>query len=61
VNAVAPGVLDPPGADEAVRRRIPAGRFGTHREAVEAVLFLLAGGGYTTGEVLSVDGGRGLA
>ena len=61
VNAVAPGVLDPPGAEDAVRRRIPAGRFGTHGEAVEAVLFLLAGGGYTTGAVLSVDGGRGLA
>jgi 3-oxoacyl-[acyl-carrier protein] reductase/pteridine reductase len=61
VNAVAPGILDPPGADEAVRRRIPAGRFGTHGEAVEAILFLLAGGGYTTGEVLSVDGGRSLA
>jgi hypothetical protein len=28
---------------------------------VEAVLFLLAGSGYTTGEVLRVDGGRGLA
>ena len=60
VNAVAPGVLDPPGAEDAVRRRIPAGRFGTHAEAVEAVLFLLAGGGYTTGEVLRVDGGRAL-
>jgi len=61
VNAIAPGVLDPPGADEAVRRRIPAGRFGSHGEAVEAILFLLAGSGYTTGEVLRVDGGRGLA
>jgi len=60
VNAVAPGVLDPPGAEDAVRRRIPAGRFGTHAEAVEAVLFLLAGGSYTTGEVLRVDGGRAL-
>jgi 3-oxoacyl-[acyl-carrier protein] reductase/pteridine reductase len=60
VNAVAPGVLDPPGAEEAVRRRIPAGRFGTHAETVEAVLFLLAGAGYTTGEVLRVDGGRAL-
>ena len=58
VNAVAPGVLDPPGAEDAVRRRIPGGRFGTHAEAVEAILFLLAGGGYTTGEVLRVDGGR---
>jgi NAD(P)-dependent dehydrogenase (short-subunit alcohol dehydrogenase family) len=61
VNAVAPGILDPPGAEEAVRRRIPAGRFGTHAEVVEAVLFLLAGGAYTTGEVLRVDGGRALA
>jgi NAD(P)-dependent dehydrogenase (short-subunit alcohol dehydrogenase family) len=61
VNAVAPGVLDPPGAEDAVVRRIPAGRLGTHGEAVEAVLFLLAGGAYTTGEVLGVDGGRGLA
>jgi NAD(P)-dependent dehydrogenase (short-subunit alcohol dehydrogenase family) len=60
VNAVAPGVVDPPGAEDAVRRRIPAGRFGTPTEVVEAVLFLLAGGGYTTGHVLSVDGGRGL-
>jgi len=60
VNAVAPGVLDPPGAEDAVRRRIPAGRFGTHAETVEAVLFLLAGGSYTTGEVLRVDGGRAL-
>jgi hypothetical protein len=58
---VAPGILEPPGADEAVRRRIPAGRFGTHGETAEAILFLLAGGSYTTGEVLRVDGGRSLA
>jgi NAD(P)-dependent dehydrogenase (short-subunit alcohol dehydrogenase family) len=61
VNAVAPGVLDPPGAEEAVRRRIPAGRFGTYAEAVEAVLYLLAGAPYTTGALLRVDGGRALA
>jgi NAD(P)-dependent dehydrogenase (short-subunit alcohol dehydrogenase family) len=61
VNAVAPGILEPPGAEEALRRRVPAGRFGTHAEAVEAVMFLLTGGGYTTGEVVRVDGGRGLA
>jgi len=60
VNAVAPGVLDPPGAEEGVRRRIPAGRYGTHAEAVEAILFLAAGARYTTGEVLGVDGGRAL-
>jgi NAD(P)-dependent dehydrogenase (short-subunit alcohol dehydrogenase family) len=61
VNAVAPGVLDPPGADEAVRGRIPAGRFGSHAEAVAAVLYLLAGATYTTGALLRVDGGRALA
>lgn len=61
VNAVAPGVLEPPGAEEAVRRRVPAGRFGTHAEAVEVVMFLLTGSGYTTGEVVRVDGGRSLA
>jgi 3-oxoacyl-[acyl-carrier protein] reductase/pteridine reductase len=61
VNAVAPGILDPPGGAEAVRERVPAGRFGAPREAVEAVLFLLSGASYTTGEVLRVDGGRSLA
>jgi NAD(P)-dependent dehydrogenase (short-subunit alcohol dehydrogenase family) len=61
VNAVAPGILDPPGADDAILGRIPARRFGRHAEVAEAVLFLAAGGSYTTGDVLSVDGGRGLA
>ncbi len=61
VNAIAPGILDPPGADEAVRSRIPAGRFGSHDEAVSAALYLLAEATYTTGEVLALDGGRALA
>ena len=61
VNAVAPGILDAPGAPEALERRVPAGRFGTQAEVVEAVKFLLAGSTYTTGEVMRVDGGRGLA
>jgi len=60
VNAVAPGIVDPPGADERVRGRIPQGRFGSPAEVVEAVLFLAAGAGYTTGEVVRVDGGRAL-
>ena len=60
VNAVAPGILERPGAGDAVRERIPAGRFGTHDEAVEAVLYLLVGASYTTGEVLGLDGGRAL-
>jgi NAD(P)-dependent dehydrogenase (short-subunit alcohol dehydrogenase family) len=61
VNAVAPWILEPPGADPALLKRVPQGRFGTHREAVEAVLFLAGAAGHTTGEVLRVDGGRSLA
>jgi NAD(P)-dependent dehydrogenase (short-subunit alcohol dehydrogenase family) len=61
VNAIAPGILDPPGGPPTVRERVPAGRFGTHAEAVRAVLFLLSGASYTTGEVVRVDGGRSLA
>jgi NAD(P)-dependent dehydrogenase (short-subunit alcohol dehydrogenase family) len=60
VNAVAPGVLDPPGAGQSLAGKIPLGRFGAHQEAVEAVLFLAAGASYTTGEVMTVDGGRRL-
>ncbi len=61
VNAVAPGVLDSPGGPEAVRARVPQGRFGTLSEAVDCVMFFAAGGTYVTGEVLRVDGGRALA
>jgi 3-oxoacyl-[acyl-carrier protein] reductase/pteridine reductase len=61
VNAVAPGILDPPGAADDLRRRIPLGRFGGLDEVVEATLFLAAGASYTTGEVLTFDGGRALA
>ena len=60
VNAVAPGILAPPGAGEKVREKIPQRRFGTAAEVVETILFLAAGGGYTTGEVIRVDGGRAL-
>lgn len=60
VNAVAPGVLDPPGGPAGLEGRIPQRRLGTHAEAVEAVLFLLTSARYTTGEVLRVDGGRAL-
>jgi 7-alpha-hydroxysteroid dehydrogenase len=60
VNAVAPGILEPPGAGESVRKKIPLGRFGRPAEVVESVLYLAAGSGYTTGEVIRVDGGRAL-
>jgi NAD(P)-dependent dehydrogenase (short-subunit alcohol dehydrogenase family) len=61
VNAVAPGILEPPGAPETLKQRVPAGRFGTLAEVADTVVFLLAGSPYTTGEVIRVDGGRGLA
>ena len=60
VNAVAPGILEPPGAGESVREKIPLRRFGTLAETVETVVFLAAGAGYVTGEVIRVDGGRAL-
>jgi NAD(P)-dependent dehydrogenase (short-subunit alcohol dehydrogenase family) len=61
VNAVAPGILEPPGASDALRQKIPLGRFGATEEAVAAVLYLATSGTYTTGEVLTLDGGRRLA
>ena len=61
VNAVAPGILEPPGASDEVKRKIPLGRFGATDEAVAAVLYLATSATYTTGEVLTVDGGRRLS
>ena len=61
VNALAPGILEPPRADAGLVRKVPLGRFGSHAEAVEAILFLVTGAAYTTGEVIRVDGGRSLA
>lgn len=61
VNAVAPGILEPPGAAAGLLAKVPLGRFGSHSDAVEAVLFLATASGYTTGDVLHVDGGRSLA
>lgn len=61
VNAVAPGILEAPGASAQLEKKIPLGRFGSSDEAVAAVLYLAASATYTTGEVLSLDGGRRLA
>jgi NAD(P)-dependent dehydrogenase (short-subunit alcohol dehydrogenase family) len=64
VNAVAPGpVLPPAGADDnGLRReaeRALLERPGDPSDVVEAVLYLLQGA-FVTGEILFVDGGRGL-
>jgi len=71
VNAVAPGPVRTEGTDErlwtsarvqeAVRRTVPLGRFGTPEEVAHAVRFLVSpAAAYITGEVLAVDGGQWL-
>lgn len=66
VNGVAPGTVLPPegleqGELEGLQARIPAGRFGSPDDVVEAAAFLLAGPAYVTGQIIRVDGGRALA
>ncbi|HEY4530167.1 MAG TPA: pteridine reductase [Luteimonas sp.] len=66
VNAVAPGAILWPdeGIDPALKEqllaRTPLGRTGTPDEIAAAVLWLLRDATYTSGTVLSVDGGRHL-
>ncbi|MCB2072241.1 MAG: SDR family oxidoreductase [Novosphingobium sp.] len=59
VNAVSPGLTDTPALREEFRGlkdTVPLGRMGTVEEVVDAILFM-AGAGYVTGEVLTIDGG----
>ncbi|CAN5897762.1 pteridine reductase [soil metagenome] len=63
VNAIAPGaVLVPEEYDAEERERLatmaPLGRLGSPADVVAALLYLLEGGDFVTGEVLTVDGGR---
>jgi pteridine reductase len=63
VNAIAPGaVLVPEEYDAEERDRLaratPLRRLGSPSDVVSALLFLLEGGDFVTGEVLVVDGGR---
>ena len=63
VNAIAPGtVLVPDSYTDAERARLadntPLKRLGTPQDAVNALLYLLEGGDFVTGEILVVDGGR---
>lgn len=67
VNAIAPGAILWPEADDDPDRqkellaRTPLQRIGTAEEIARAVVFLARDAGYTTGQVLRVDGGRWLA
>lgn len=67
VNAIAPGLIDTPwyeGADEVwessrewITENTPLRRVGTPDDVAEAALYLV-NARYTTGDVLTVDGGR---
>lgn len=70
VNVISPGWVDTPfwdafaGADKGARltaaaSRLPVGRVGRSEDIAHAVLFLIENG-FTTGEVLHVDGGHRL-
>ena len=69
VNCVAPGFIDtdmtralPEAQREALRERIPLGRFGGPEEVAGVVGFLASeGGGYITGETIHVNGGMHMA
>ena len=63
VNAIAPGaVLVPDDYDSNERERLaratPLRRLGTPSDVISALLYLLEGGDFVTGEILVVDGGR---
>lgn len=65
VNAIAPGaVLVPEEYDAEERERLaratPLGRLGDPGDVTAALLYLLEGGDFMTGEVVTVDGGRHL-
>jgi pteridine reductase len=64
VNGLALGAILPPpgmeGFDEAVIKDVPLNRWGSVEETVDALLFLLAGPDFITGEILHLDGGRQL-
>ncbi len=63
VNGLALGAILPPEdqpADADILERVPAQRWGELREIGEALIFLLTGSTYITGEILHVDGGRHL-
>lgn len=63
VNALALGAILPPSDDKEtvdLMKSIPAGRWAELDEVGQAVLYLLAGAAYTTGEIIHLDGGRHL-
>ena len=66
VNAIAPGAILWPEDDrnaqrqQAIVARTPLARTGTAEEIADAAAWLLEGASYVTGQVIRIDGGRGL-
>ncbi len=71
MNAIAPGPIKTEGAfsrllprpelEDAARKRIPLGRFGTMEEFADLAAFLVSdGSAYINGEVVTMDGGEWL-
>jgi NAD(P)-dependent dehydrogenase (short-subunit alcohol dehydrogenase family) len=63
VNALAFGAILPPsdgGQTENILANVPAARWAELQEVNDALLFLLAGPSYITGEIIHLDGGRHL-
>jgi pteridine reductase len=63
VNGVSPGAALAPTSlqsaeVEGIRQRIPQKRFGSPEDIVRAVLFLVTGPRFITGQIIAVDGGR---
>jgi pteridine reductase len=63
VNGIAPGVVEwpanyPAAERERYLRRVPLARAGTPQDVAQGVLFLGRPGGYVTGQILRLDGGR---
>lgn len=58
MNNVLPGFIDSLPEKEAIRERIPMGRYGKTEEISETIAFLASdGAGYITGQNIRVDGG----
>ena len=65
VNGVSPGLAAFPDSYTAEQRdrlieRVPLGRAGTPEDVASMVCHLATAGRYVTGEIIRVDGGRGL-
>lgn len=63
VNGLALGAILPPAdgnANPDILDKVPLDRWSTPEEVQQALVFLLAGPAYVTGEIIHVDGGRHL-